>query len=109
MQAEDATQPASSFSLDDYLRIAHASTTQSIELAQYWSNQVILPPDLASNFVSYGFTQQEISDLWSVGELHVIREVIFALYGLPCSLFKFQEDGSINVFFFLTKIYLLIT
>ncbi|KAF3933066.1 hypothetical protein ABW20_dc0108214 [Dactylellina cionopaga] len=96
-EKEDTIPEISSSSIDDYLRIAHASTVQSIELAQYWSTQTILPPTLAANFVSYGFTQQEISDLWSIGELHVIREVIFALYGLPSSLFKFQDDGSINV------------
>ncbi|KAK6352527.1 hypothetical protein TWF730_009351 [Orbilia blumenaviensis] len=96
-EAEDALPNLSQQSLEDYLRIAQASTAQAIELAQYWKRQSILPTDLAQNFVSYGFAQNEISELWSIGEHHVIREVVFALYGLASSLFKFQEDGSINV------------
>ncbi|KAK6523797.1 hypothetical protein TWF281_001768 [Arthrobotrys megalospora] len=96
-EAEDALPITPNQTLEDYLRIAHASTAQAIELAQYWKRQSILPADLAQNFVSYGFAQNEISELWSIGELHVIREVIFALYGLASSLFKFQDDGSINV------------
>ncbi|KAF3912898.1 hypothetical protein AA313_de0207390 [Arthrobotrys entomopaga] len=96
-EAEGNAPTTSSFSLDDYLRVAHATTTQSLQIAQYWTTQEIIPSGFTTNFVSYGFTQQEISDLWNIGELHVIREVIFALYGLPSSLFKFQEDGSINV------------
>ncbi|KAK6347151.1 hypothetical protein TWF696_007230 [Orbilia brochopaga] len=96
-EAEDKLDEDVSPALDDYIRIAHAAATQGIELAQYWSRQTILPVDIARDFVSYGYTSAEISELWLLGELHVIREVIFALYGLPSSLFRFQDDGSINV------------
>ncbi|EWC43399.1 hypothetical protein DRE_07698 [Drechslerella stenobrocha 248] len=94
---EQLAENATSAVLDDYIRVAHAAATQGIELAQYWGQQTILPVDVARDFVSYGYTQQEIGELWLLGELHVIREVIFALYGLPSSLFRFQPDGSINV------------
>ncbi|KAJ6256688.1 hypothetical protein Dda_8554 [Drechslerella dactyloides] len=94
---EDKLNEQASPTLDDYIRIAHAAAAQGIELAQYWSRQTILPVEIARDFVSYGYTAAEISELWLLGELHVIREVIFALYGLPSSLFRFQDDGSINV------------
>ncbi|KAK6339355.1 hypothetical protein TWF718_008775 [Orbilia javanica] len=96
-EAEDALPPTPQQTVEDYIRVAHASTAHAIELAQYWKRQSILPADLAQNFISYGLAQTEISELWSIGELHVIREVIFALYGLAGSLYKFQDDGSINV------------
>ncbi|KAF3088178.1 hypothetical protein TWF569_004853 [Orbilia oligospora] len=96
-EAEDAAPPAPQQTIEDYIRVAQASTAHAIELAQYWKRQSILPADLAQNFVSYGLAQNEISELWSIGEVYVIREVIFALYGLAGSLYKFQDDGSINV------------
>ncbi|KAK6498733.1 hypothetical protein TWF481_011307 [Arthrobotrys musiformis] len=96
-EAEAAIPPLSQHTIEDYLRISRTTTAHAMELSQYWKRQSILPPELAQNFVSYGLAQKEISELWSIGELHVIREVIFALYGLAGSLYKFQEDGSINV------------
>lgn len=87
----------SSVNLDDYIRVAHAAATQSVELAQYWGRQKLLPIEVAHDFVSYGFTTPEVEEMWVVNELQVVREVIFALYGVPCSLFTFQENGSINV------------
>ncbi|KAF3935274.1 hypothetical protein ABW19_dt0204491 [Dactylella cylindrospora] len=96
-EAEEKLDQNSSLNLDDYIRVAHAAATQGIELAQYWSRQTILPVNIAQNFLSYGYTEQEVEELWAISELHVVREVIFALYGLPSNLFKFQDDGSINV------------
>ncbi|RPB26975.1 hypothetical protein L211DRAFT_599399 [Terfezia boudieri ATCC MYA-4762] len=69
----------------DYITIpVDWSHLQTLKGAQYW----YVPATVLPEQIDTSVTLDNVDDLWLVSELHVIRETLFMLNCVPCSLYE---------------------